>query len=397
MGHIYIEKDDWVTLPYEQRFFLSYAPKPCALASLIVCSIVAIRIFRNEKKMAKMYHRLALGMCVTSAVNSLFFMLASWSVPSGTPGAIHCLGTKNTCAFTGFMHQLGFVVQYYYVSLAVYVYFALSCQFRIREIQWMEKYIHISVFLIPIGTSIGLLSKDMFNSVGFGCYITAAGSCNSDGICKHHLPKSESEKYMVLFGVVPGVANLLLATAIMIACYVNEQKKSADTSNSKCFQGKRQIFERARKQKSQLIARQGMVYLGVFYLSYIFPFLCVIIAIVYEPYYFPVFLLAVIFLPLDGLFFTLSYIFLLSDEDEFVIQSIKRLHKTSCSQRSICDNMTLSHSCTTKDTPVKARHSKISLFDGTDEEKWSMFGVYVGSESSSHSDDGSISDKLDEL
>lgn len=376
--------DYWAALPYKQRVILTYAPKPCSLASLIVCTMVAIRIFRNKEKMAKMYHRLAFGMCFASAINSFFFFTASWSVPSDTPGGIHSFGTKNTCTFTGFMHQLGFVVHYYYVSLAVYVFFALRSEFRLNEIQWLEKYIHIGVFVIPLATAVYLAAIDMFNSVGFGCYITAPANCNTAGECKAEIPIQMNNNLVMSFCVLPIASNLCIATIIMIACLVNEQRKCRNTLNSKSFSGKKEIFERARRRKSKLIVRQGMLYLGVFYFSYLLPCIVAICSNRDRPYNFYIYILALIFLPLDGLFFTMGYLQLLrKDNNSLPIETSRITTMKTVSPGNLEGIMSLPTSnMETDDSPKIRRGSSVSLFDGTDEERWEVFGVYVGSDTS---------------
>ena len=102
--------DVWMTeLSYNQRFALAYSPKPAALISCVTSTWVAIRILRDKQKIGKMYHRLAFGMCISSAINSINVFGTSWSIPSDREGYVHAFGTVDTCTVTGFLVQLGFV------------------------------------------------------------------------------------------------------------------------------------------------------------------------------------------------------------------------------------------------------------------------------------------------
>ncbi len=372
----------WLALSERQRILLANAPKPTSLISTIVSLWIGITIIRDKNKMSKMYHRLALGLCISSAVNSFFYFISSWSVPAGTPGCSSSIGTNFTCSLTGFFHQLGFVVPCYYVSLAFYVYFALKCEFRIEEIEWMEKYIHMGVFVFPLGSSIYLASAKNYESIGFGCWISG---------------KIE----IVVFMIFPVLFNFILAGGLILLSYYRERSKSHYERKARRLSGKQAILECARQQKAMLVAKQGATYLAVFVFSYTFVVVAAVAnTIQTSEYHFPSLFLALIFHPTDGLFFTIAYVSLLGRETDVTIELADKdkVHKMTYTVKNNTQPPIINRGEERQEKNCLRQYS-VSLFDGTDEEKWKAYGVYVGSGSDSSFEDdypGDIHDDEDE-
>ena len=220
------------------------------------------------------------------------------------------------------MVQMVFVVQHYYVALSIYVFMALRCEFRIKEIEWIEKYLHVGVFIFPLLSAIYLYWKEMFNPIGVFCWINSyPQGCTPDQYepCQRG-PKDPSLSInMFALGVLPMACNLIVVTLIITcSCYVNDQMKYKRLLKSGRLKGKQVIFEHARRQKSMLIARQGARYLAIFYLSYTFLFIAMIVQMTMTQPWFPLYLLVAIFVPTDGLFFTIAYIILLEKKIVYI-------------------------------------------------------------------------------
>lgn len=357
-------------LSYNLRFVLTLTLKPGALMSCIASTLVAIHIFRDKEKMKKMYHRLALGMCISSACNAINIFLTSWAIPYDYEGYIHPCGTVDTCTASGFISQLGFVVQYYYVSLSIYVFMALRCEFRIKEIECIEKYLHLGVFIFPLLSAIYLSSKELFNPIGIGCWINSyPQGCKSDkyGPCKRG--PIDPTIYNLVFVALPTIINVIVATLMIIGCYVNERIKNKRLLKSGRLKGKKAILEHARRQKSMLIARQGATYLVPFYISSSFLIIGALLQNAH-PSFFPIMFIATLLFPMDGLFFTLAYMILLREKQDDPFPKVNHQNSTI----DICNE-------------DRQRHRRsFSIFDGTDEEKWKQFGVYVGSDNDNDDD-----------
>ena len=401
--------DSWTNLPYTERIILAYSPKPSAFISAFFSLWTAISIYRDKKRMSKLYHRLALGMCVSSTINAFFFFIASWAVPSDTTGCIHAFGNQTTCRMVGFFHQVGIIVCFYYVSLALYVFLSLENGFRSASIAWVEKYIHVGVIIFPLASGIYLLIIDFINPAGFGCYIStfrAACDRTKDPSC-YNDDYGNDDIYLFWFGIFPIISSLIIATLLILASYIREKNRIIHIS--KYSKGKKAVLERARHIKANLVAKQGTVYLMIFYSSYLCPATAMFILIKNRgKLNFPSLFIASIFLPLDGFFFTLSYRYFLlkKSSDELTIEmqendndndnehhrkpirrlsfSLDEANKNRLSNFRI-ENDGMNH------RPSQRRRSGkvfVSLFEGTDEENWKIFGVYEGS----GSDCSSVSD-----
>ena len=393
----------YLELSHQQRVILAYAVKPTSAISFITSIWVSIIIFRDKERLSKMYHRLALGMSICSACNSVVFFFQNWSIPSGTPGAIGARGSIFTCTLTGFLVQAGFAVQYYYVSLSLYVFLALRCEFRIQQIQFLEKYIHLFSFLIPTVSAIFLASVEMFNPIGMGCWIqNAPEGCDREGYGPCVRGAQNSSFYVMTFGALPTALNLVISTSLIVACYINEKNKQKKYTS--CIVGKKILIEQARRKKSALIAQQGALYLITFYGSYLFPTIAAITQVVTQRHIFSTLLMGAVFMPLDGFFFTLAYLKLRrlktpstrnditgtdnnKSKDEF--QSEPNTNRV-IKRQSWCVANTSQTRQTHQNQPIRRASFSVSLFDGTDEEKWKSFGVYIGSDSDSEEDDAAI-------
>jgi len=198
---------------------------------------------------------------------------------------------------------------------------------------------------------------------------------------------------------MPIVCSLILATLIIITSYVREKNRNIDVSKS--VYGKMSVLERARHTKATLVAKQGAVYLAIFYSTYMFPTISILIVILKQgKMNFGSLLIGLIFLPLDGLFFTLAYKYLLNrkQSDQITIEikdnekssrrlsfSVSDANKNSIASYDIKNDPDYSKM---KNHTQRRRSAKVfvSIFDGTDEEKWKLFGVFAGSEDSDDSD-----------
>eukprot|EP00560_Eucampia_antarctica_P007901 CAMPEP_0197825678 /NCGR_PEP_ID=MMETSP1437-20131217/2721_1 /TAXON_ID=49252 ORGANISM="Eucampia antarctica, Strain CCMP1452" /NCGR_SAMPLE_ID=MMETSP1437 /ASSEMBLY_ACC=CAM_ASM_001096 /LENGTH=158 /DNA_ID=CAMNT_0043425783 /DNA_START=669 /DNA_END=1145 /DNA_ORIENTATION=- len=131
---------------------------------------------------------------------------------------------------------------------------------------------------------------------------------------------------------------------------------------------------------------------------------------------------------MNGLFFTISYSLLLGRNDKSIQTSFngtkevdidndrqyQRRKSFSCAEQAISNNQASANNATSRSlkrrqswcasTQPDENHSitreatqrrvsyNVSLFDGTDEDKWKQFGVYIGSDSDSADDSDSNCD-----
>ena len=114
-----------------------------------------------------------------------------------------------------------------------------------------------------------------------------------------------------------------------------------------------------------LVAKQGACYIATF-ISTIIIHMVTIVVRVKTKNAFPAFILSAFILPCDNLLFAIAYIFL-STKQEYLT------HK-----QDLTRNLNL-HTCLPKNSQKRCR--SFSIFDASSEERWKMFGVYVGDDS----------------
>ena len=69
---------------FAQRKALSITPHVTGLISFLGSAFIVVEVLRDRNKRSQIYHRLILGVSITTLVSSIFFGLSTWPIPEGT-------------------------------------------------------------------------------------------------------------------------------------------------------------------------------------------------------------------------------------------------------------------------------------------------------------------------
>jgi hypothetical protein len=148
------------------------------------------------------------------------------AVPAGTPGVHGAKGTTTTCSAQGFLNQLGYVVPSYYCALSLYSFVAIRNNFDLGKYIWIERWIHIGVYVYPVASGIYLLIIEAFNYSGHTCWVASVplGCGNDSGVVCTRGPQNLGDILWLFLGA-PAFVGLLVPTFMMVYIYVEVRRK----------------------------------------------------------------------------------------------------------------------------------------------------------------------------
>ena len=236
---------------------MALAPKIPAILSLISSVCVLVSFYRSPEKRKKLFHRLAFVMSFYGVIQSLIYITGTFAFPYNTPFTYASKGNVSLCVIQGFLTQWTMAIPLYYTSLSIYCLVAIKEQFKQEKIVWIEKWIHGSIHVFLLVTSIFPLLTGNFNPNGPLCWIQSSPpSCGR----KIKLPcrrgdGHQSYLYLFLFAGIPGIAMLITIPVMMLLIYFVQKCRDSHKP-----QGISAITVRARERKSKVVAIQATLF-----------------------------------------------------------------------------------------------------------------------------------------
>jgi hypothetical protein len=157
--------------PGQQRA-LAVLPKITGFSSAILSIVIAITIFRDKKKLSKVYHRLILGMSCADISSSLSLATSTWPIPKES-GILWAVGNTTSCTFQGLFVQFGISSPVYNVSLSFYYLLAIRYSWKEDQMKKMEPLFHLVPLVWAFGTGIAGLFLKIFNNANLWCWIAS--------------------------------------------------------------------------------------------------------------------------------------------------------------------------------------------------------------------------------
>lgn len=253
-----------------QQYGLAYAPKPFAAASLLAsCYMVHHLVFRERKKLARLYHRLVLAMNVALLPVSAAWFWGNWAVPRGTPDKIGASGTVNTCTAQGFIsYMFTSTVAIYYASLILQALMGVRHSFKEAKYAYIEKWIHAVAWIIPGAFSTLIAVTENFNpNVGATCWIEKSPlGCESDTDleCQRGQDIGRTGKILAGFLLLFYLASPPSVAASMY-CWIKLSQEKMLVSR-----GFQKVREAAKKQMMHSVAKQICLYVFAFWFIWLF-------------------------------------------------------------------------------------------------------------------------------
>jgi len=148
---------------------LAITPKFTAGLSVLCSSIVVWLVLTDPRRRCQAYHRLLLGMCLTDALTSFWWVMSTWPIPKGD--ALWAVGNTNTCTCQGFFLQVGIANPLYNLSLSVYFLLAVHLSWGEAMLRKYEFLFHLGPLGWGFTTAIIGLPLKIFNNATLWCWI----------------------------------------------------------------------------------------------------------------------------------------------------------------------------------------------------------------------------------
>lgn len=249
---------------------LAYAPKPfAALSFLASISVMYYLLIRHPEKRKRMYHRLVFYTFICFLPLSFCMFWGTWALPVGSvPWAVGVSGTELTCSIQGFLVTAFFMAfPIYYASIGVLANVALKNDFQEEKYAWMEKWVHVTAYLVPLSVAIYAAANNWISPGATVCYSRSPvidPTCDDPGM-DPNCARENGSVFSVFISVWVFIS-LLVGTVLAIYLLCTFDKARADANDAV---GMNAIIGTARKRKLKLASLQVGLYLASFWFGYI--------------------------------------------------------------------------------------------------------------------------------
>lgn len=269
--------------------FLSCVGSSCILFDLIK------RRRNNEEKELPIRLRLVAGMSTFDLASSVAYALASWPVPSSYPFSFWNYGNQQTCNAQAFFIQWSVGAICYNTCIAIY-YFLLIHQ-NINKLilkSRVEPLMHTVSISFTLATAIAGIPLTIYNPIPWFCWIYSSPiRCyQNDAVDCIRGETAGIFHYVFLFGPLWFAMILILVLMVLIYCKIKRLETNVSARYS--------YTTAERKRHSQLFKHQAVLYVGIFYITWLFRSLQKIMSDGGAEIPFWVFFLSVLFAPLQG-------------------------------------------------------------------------------------------------
>ena len=172
-------------LPVKQQRILNTCERIGACISILCSLWIIVTVSCSKYYKCRIYHRIMMCCSINIILLNITHLWGSAAIPKNyqSPyvdeyGNQHIIagarGNITTCTVEGILDYISqFAVPFYYVALSLLSLAAVVYRFNLKDYMWIEKYIHVSVYAVPLGSGLYLLSKDAFNPSIRTCHLVS--------------------------------------------------------------------------------------------------------------------------------------------------------------------------------------------------------------------------------
>eukprot|EP00984_Skeletonema_dohrnii_P027320 scaffold16853_cov105-Skeletonema_dohrnii-CCMP3373.AAC.1 len=200
----------------------------------------------------------------------------------------------------------------YNASLAVYYVLVIVKKKSDNQIARIEPWLHANAIAWGLGTGIGGLSLEIFNQVGWDCWISAKPlGCKETwtlkegevGTCERGDNGSLYQwafYYAPLWFVIVFVS-LLIPLIVFVSLLINWVYAHVRNQEKQMNKYAGSIDRREQQSQHERVRTQAFMYVGAFLITWLFPTLFQLVIVIGGKFPFPLLLLTATFVPIQGL------------------------------------------------------------------------------------------------
>lgn len=296
---------------------LAFFPKFCSLLSLAASIYVASSISRNGNRKVRAYHRMAFGLSIMTSVLSIACFVGTWAIPKGITYVYGARGNYVTCQIQGFIiNYAGYASAFYYSSFSIIAFLSVRNSFVKEKILKTERFIHISVVIVPFVISIVASFNNYLNPSFSWCRISdfPPGCHSNDKITC--LVEQKGFKRYNLCSVCIIATYLTIQSTFILALNISVKKQRLKYMKR---QDKSIEVEKILENKVQLVRRQSILYVTMSYIIYVFTVIIRSVSVWVGNILYPFLTIVHCNMALAGFYFSISYTILrlgVSDEQQ---------------------------------------------------------------------------------
>jgi len=139
---------------------------------------------------------------------------------------------------------------------------ALRNNFQEQKYVWIEKWIHLGAYALPLALAITALAMDGYSAALGFCRNDMHGSCDifNDAECHHSHAKEKYSAFVFIIGIELLVGTVTIV--VLLCTFEKIQRKHDDAI------GMTRLLEKARKRRLKEVAWQTGLYLASFWFGY---------------------------------------------------------------------------------------------------------------------------------
>ena len=275
---------------------------PMVTGTLSACSsgLIIYIISRSQQKLSTTYHRIMAFMSTFDIISSIFIALGTIMMPSDSifKYAGPLLGNKVTCQIQGWLVVFGLCGSTS-LNACLTWYFVCSIVFKVHSVtirKRIEPFMHIYTVIIALFVPSFYLSKDLMNPSlydNFCVIVTYPESCDDEkwyDLNECVWDESTGPQYWLLatittaihFGSIVTGMSIILWTIIRTSQHNKNNSRPLDenlegaASESKTEDQGTKMAEVMTIENSRVLVLQALMYIAVFFLTWIFNLLSVV-------------------------------------------------------------------------------------------------------------------------
>jgi len=167
-GHRHL--NDWDNYDWK---IVEFIPHYTGALSVAGSFIIIVNVLSSPRRRSNTYHCLILGLSLYDFLSSFALFMGRWAQPISHCSEDGCgrIGNIESCAASGFFHQLGaLAIPFYNVALVTYYSLAIKGRWGEERLKkYFEQYIHVVILIIAFIVAVIPLRRGDYNPYYWLC------------------------------------------------------------------------------------------------------------------------------------------------------------------------------------------------------------------------------------
>ena len=247
-----------------QLVAIAIVPKFTSFLSMMGSTYIIYKVLSSPLRRSRPHHRLLAGMSIYDLIASTAYFLSTWPSPKGTPGVKFAMGNTATCTAQGFFSNFNLATALYNTCLSLYYLLIVRYRMTSKRIRTIERVMHSIPFIWSFFGGLLITADSSFNNAGQFCWVSQSPfGCEGNDCVRG---KRAHIIQWCIFGILV-ICIIGSTTTMLLLCYTVWNQTRALTKKESKLNGS---DPSSRKKKIQDIFTQASLYIGAFYLTWMF-------------------------------------------------------------------------------------------------------------------------------